>query len=111
MKKGDMVLVKFPFTDLSSKKLRPALIMSDESKSKDFILAFITTQLEQKEKCDVLLPIDSKNFQDTGLKKESILKLNKLTTLNRKMIVGRIGLVKGELINEINKNLRDLFKI
>ena len=53
----------------------------------------------------------SKNFQDTGLKKESILKLNKLTTLNRKMIVGRIGLVKGELINEINKNLRDLFKI
>ena len=111
MKKGDIVLIKFPFTDFSSAKLRPALIITDESKSEDFILAFITTQLEQKEKYDVLLSIKFEDFQKTGLKKESILKLNKLTTLNKRMIVGKIGFLKGKLIDEVNNNLKSLFKI
>jgi len=111
MEKGDIVLVKFPFTDISSKKLRPALIIAGESKFKDFILAFITTQFDQKEEYDVFLTTNSKDFKQTGLKKESILKLNKLTTLNKRMIVGKIGSLTKELMNQINDNLRNLLKI
>ncbi|MEK6823719.1 MAG: type II toxin-antitoxin system PemK/MazF family toxin [Nanoarchaeota archaeon] len=111
MNKGDIVLVKFPFTDISSKKLRPALIITEESKFKDFILAFITTQFDQMEKYDMLLTADSKDFQKTGLKRESLLKLNKLTTLNKRMIVGKIGILTKELMNQVDNNLKDLFKI
>ena len=45
MKKGDIVLVRFPFTDMSSEKLRPALVLAPENQEKDVVLAFITTQL------------------------------------------------------------------
>ncbi len=111
MEKGDIVLVRFPFSDIFSKKLRPALIMAEESKFKDIILAFITTQFDQKEKYDIILTADSKDFKKTGLKKESLLKLNKLTTLNRKMIVGKIGSLPKELMSQVDSNLRCLFKI
>ncbi len=111
MQKGDIILVRFPFTDLSSEKLRPALILSDESKSGDFILAFITTQLGQQEKHDILLSANYKDFQQTGLKKESILKLNKLTALNKRIILGKIGSLSSEVINQVNSNLKSLLKL
>lgn len=111
MEKGDIILVKFPFTDILSKKLRPALIITDESKFHDFVLAFITTQFDQKEKYDVLLTADYEDFKKSGLKRESILKLNKLTTLNKKVIVGKIGSPSKELMSLVNNNLRGLFKI
>lgn len=111
MEKGDIVLVGFPFSDIFSKKLRPALIITEESKFQDFILAFITTQFEQREKYDILLTADSKDFQKTGLKRDSLLKLNKLTTLNKKMIAGKIGSMPNELMSQVNDNLKNLFKI
>ena len=40
MKKGDVVLIKFPFTDLSGSKLRPAVVLFDSGN--DLIAAFIT---------------------------------------------------------------------
>ncbi|SEP95306.1 type II toxin-antitoxin system PemK/MazF family toxin [Myroides profundi] len=45
-KQRDLVLVKFPFTDLTGFKVRPALIISNSSvhKSKDYIIMMITTQ-------------------------------------------------------------------
>ena len=46
MKRGTIVLTKFPFTDLSSDKRRPALIISREDNQKDdVIVAFITSVL------------------------------------------------------------------
>ena len=55
MKKGDIVLVRFPFTDMSSEKLRPALVLAPENQEKDVVLAFITTQLNKKSKYDVFI--------------------------------------------------------
>lgn len=53
MKKGDIVLVPFPFTDLSSTKRRPALILVNDDD--DVTLAFITTQLHWKKNWDLYL--------------------------------------------------------
>jgi mRNA interferase MazF len=53
MAKGDIVLITFPFTDLSGGKLRPAVILVDMPL--DLTVSFITTQTEWQEQTDVLL--------------------------------------------------------
>ncbi|MBN8703545.1 MAG: type II toxin-antitoxin system PemK/MazF family toxin [Bacteroidetes bacterium] len=104
MQKGDIVLVKFPFTDLAGAKLRPALILS--STDADAILIFITTQLQWKERFDIVLKCTPKN----GLKKESLLRVNKIATVDKKLIVGKIGSAE-EIIKTLNANLIELFNL
>lgn len=63
MKKGKIVLVPFPFTDLKGSKIRPAIVLVN--KESDLILAFISTQLNWKEQSDILIEPTEIN----GLKK------------------------------------------
>ena len=53
MTKGDIILITFPFTDLSGSKLRPAVVLA--STHLDFTVCFITTQIQWQEITDVLL--------------------------------------------------------
>jgi mRNA interferase MazF len=55
MVKGDIILITFPFTDLSGSKLRPTVVLS--ANELDVTVCFITTQLQWQELTDVpLLP-------------------------------------------------------
>jgi len=67
MNKGDIVLIKFPFTDFSGSKLRPALVLIS---SKDISVAFVTTNLKEVGSSDLLLKATQRN----GLKKEEQIK-------------------------------------
>ena len=51
MKKGDIILIPFPFTDLSGNKNRPALVLVNSEL--DITVAFISTQLKWKEETDI----------------------------------------------------------
>ena len=69
MKKGDIVLVSFPFTDLSGSKNRPVLVLIENEL--DVTVSFISTQIHWKEDTDLILQPDKNN----GLKKESLIRL------------------------------------
>ncbi len=105
MKKGDIILIPFPFTDLSGNKNRPALILA--SGDLDVTVAFISTQLKWKEATDLVLNPSSKN----GLKKESLLRLSKLATIDKDLALGRLGVVDLEVIKLINQNLKKIFNL
>lgn len=106
MKKGDIVLVKYPFTDLSGEKLRPALILVPEDQEGDFLLAFITSSVTRKGPFDIQLSKDK-----TGLHKDSILRLKKVMTIHKSLILGRIGNVSAEQWNTIQSTLRKMFDL
>ena len=105
MKKRDVVLIKFPFTDLSGNKLRPALVLFESGN--DLIVAFITSVLSVKFTGDIPLVKSDKN----GLKKDSVLKLSKLATLSKELVAGRIGFFTEEEIKEVNRGLQEMFQI
>ena len=69
MKKGDIILLSFPFTDLKGKKIRPALVLFVSDL--DVIVAFITTQFKWQNSCDILLETNDLN----GLKKTSLVRV------------------------------------
>ncbi len=105
MKKGDVVLIKFPFTDLTGNKLRPALVLFDSAD--DVVVSFITTVFPERFIGDVTLIKSEQN----GLKKDSILRLSKLATLSKNLLAGRLGVVSQEELKAVNRGLRDIFQI
>ena len=89
--RGDVVLVRFPFTDLSGQKLRPALIVG-EPRNEDIILAFVTSRPgSQEPRAEHTLEPTDPEFRVTGLKVSSVIRLSKLATLHRSLVHRRLG--------------------
>src|SRR5438067_8807349 len=89
-KRGDIVLVPFPFTDLSSAKRRPALVVSPDwfnSSNQDLVLVAITSQIGDDPR-SVLL--DDADFVGGKLPKGSRVNLEKVFTLHSPLIGKRI---------------------
>jgi mRNA interferase MazF len=105
MPKGNIVLIPFPFTDLSGNKLRPALILAESVL--DVTVCFITTQLHWQESTDILLQPGAKN----GIKKPSLIRLSKIATVDRSLITGIIGSVNPPQVVELNQKLKLIFQI
>jgi len=105
MPKGDIVLVPFPYTDLTGNKLRPALILAENRF--DLTVAFITTQLQWQEPTDIEIKPDHKN----GIKKLSIVRLSKIATLDRSLVVGKMGDIGTIKSAELNAKLKTLLQI
>lgn len=105
MKKGDIVLVPFPFSDLSGAKNRPAIILIETEE--DVTVAFITTQLKWNSEFDVLLQPSDLN----GLKKDSLIRLNKLATIDKELLIGRLGSLDESSLRLLNKNLIRIFQL
>ena len=110
-KKGKIVLIPFPFTDLSASKVRPAVIVSNFSQGEDIIVAFISSVKNKLQKTDIVLNSNDKDFSKTGLKTDSVIKTGKLATLDKKIILGEMGEVSIEIEREINKKIKILFGI
>ena len=87
MKPGDIVLVRYPFTDFSDEKLRPALVLLPEDDEGDFLLAFITSIPLQRSNFDYPIPTG----KETGLKKNSQIRLKKIMAIHKSLISGKIG--------------------
>ncbi len=112
-KKGIIILIPFPFTDLSADKVRPALIISSDTISGDDItVAFISSQkIKSLQPTDVVVKNTDKFFSETGLKGDSVIKVNKIATLDKKIILGELGEINQAIQKEVNKKIKILFDL
>jgi mRNA interferase MazF len=108
LERGDIVLVPFPFTDLTTEKLRPAVIISVDPRRIDVIIAFIFSVVSPGElsETDYLLHQDNPDFVKTGLKKTSTFRMRKLLTIERSRIIRRLGRVSPAIQKELDIRLR-----
>ena len=105
MGKGDIVLITFPFTDLSGTKLRPAIILAESIP--DITVCFITTQLHWQEPSDLVLFPSASN----GLKKQSLVRIGKIATLSTALAKGFLGRLGNAELDELNKKLKVLLQL
>ena len=105
MAKGDILLIKFPFTDLSGSKLRPAVVLFDNSL--DLTVCFVTTQTGWQEATDVLLTPNTIN----RLNKQSLIRTSKIATLDRTLAKGLPGNLSPAELAELDSKLKILLQL
>ena len=106
--RGDIVLVSFPFTDLSSSKRRPALVISPDGfndQGQDVVLLAITSQTSASSAI-ALRPDD---FIDGELPKDSFVKVAKIFTMHSTLILKRLGALRPEKLEDVLRELRGFF--
>ena len=110
--RGDVVLVPFPFTDLTTQKQRPALVISSNafnSSSPDVILLGITSQIPRDvAQSDYYLTSDEQ--QRAGLPKPSIVKGAKVVTLSQSLIRKAIGRLPVQPVDQVVTKLEAIIK-
>jgi len=104
--RGDIVVAAFPYTDLSGQKRRPALVLNENTEYGDVILAFISTQVPAySSPTSILLANTDPDFQQTGLKTDSVIRLDKLATIERRLITRRLGKLGQSKLSSVDKAL------
>ena len=105
MQKGDIVLIAFPFTDLSGSKLRPAVVLVNSSL--DLTVCFISSQLQWQEDYDILIEPSTLN----GLKYKSLIRTSKIATIDKSLAKGLLGQLNSDEMINLNFNLIQLLQL
>ncbi len=104
--KGDVVVVPFPFSDLTHAKRRPAVVVA-ELEGDDLILCQITSQ-EVRDKYAV--PLGDEDFESGTLKRKSNVRPNRIFTADRHIILYRVGHLKSEKTNQIIEKIVEILR-
>jgi len=84
---GDIVLIPFPFSDLTTTKKRPVLIPTPQDRHGDVVMLAITSQASQ----DHIIPIRNQDLADGHLPKQSFIRTDKLFTLSGALIIRKVA--------------------
>jgi mRNA interferase MazF len=107
MKEGDVVLTPIPQADGTAKN-RPAILLREFPPYKDFLVCGVSTQLHQKvEGFDEIISSSAADFAATGLKSDSLIRLEFLAMLPRTKIAGSIGAISSERHKRLLKGLAE----
>ncbi|MCY7377106.1 MAG: type II toxin-antitoxin system PemK/MazF family toxin [Pyrinomonadaceae bacterium] len=104
MKTGDVVLLPFPFAELTNKKVRPAVVVCEtQDKYRDLVVSAISSVVPKKlSKNEILLQTDKHN----NLRAVSIIKVDRIFTAKQQDVIVRLG----ELNQTDLSNFKERFK-
>ncbi len=111
MKRGDVVLIKFPYTDLSSTKVRPALVVSSDSYtqlSADAIFVAISSNLTKPQPFDVEINPTNHEFSATGLKAPALIKADKIARLSKSLASRHLGQAGPNTMTKVDSVISDV---
>ena len=113
MTRYKVVLVPFPFDDLSSSKVRPAVCLTDPSgPHRHVVLAFITSSVPTFPlTTDLVIDSGDNDFAVTGLRVSSTLQLHRLMTATAALIRRELGYLSPGMQAQVNDRLRTLFDL
>lgn len=109
-KQGDILLIPIPFTDLTSSKKRPVLVLSNDdynSKTEDIIVSAITSNITSK---DYSIFITNSDLLEGNLKVDSCIRVDKIYTLAQNIVIKKFGEVNDDIMNGVKNKINELIK-
>jgi len=106
----ELVLVSYPFSDLKASKVRPAVVISNNSYNREFedmIVVPITSNLSFRKH---VIKLSGLELESGHLITESVIKVDRILSLKQKLIIKSIGKVKKELLSKITGSIIKLIK-
>ena len=102
--KGDVVVVPFPFSDLSQAKRRPALVVAVLN-GDDLLLCQITSQAIRDRYAIALV---DKDFDSGGLRQKSNIRPNRLFTADQRIVLYKAGHLKNAKVNDVIRKIVEI---
>jgi mRNA interferase MazF len=103
--KGDVVVVPFPFTDLSQAKRRPALVVAS-LRGDDLILCQVTSHALRDA---YAVPVGQQDFETGTLRQDSNVRPNRLFTADEHIVLYRVGRLRPQKTGQVIARLLEIF--
>ena len=111
VKQKEIVLLSYPFSNLEETKVRPAVVISNNffnNNSDDFIAVPITSIIKE----DSYSVMIGQNDLDFGkLLKESRIRVDKIFTVEKNLIIMKIGVINNKTFENIKSKIKDIFSL
>jgi len=107
-RQGNILLIPIPFSDLTSNKKRPVLVLFNDdynSRTEDIMVAAITSNLSEK---DYIIMLTNNDLDEGDLKVDSCIRVDKIYTLSQSIVISKFGAVKKHVIDAVRKKLYEL---
>lgn len=101
-----VVLVTFPFSDLSQSKLRPAVVLADAGRG-DFVLCQVTSNAFAD---PLAIELQAAHFASGSLHRTSYARPGKLFTANRRLVAQEVGVLRPEALERVVDQVVELLR-
>ena len=107
MRAGQIVLCRFPRTDLAAGKRRPALlILALPSEYDDWLVCMMSTKTEHAVPLvDELIGVSDFDFEQSGLRENTVIRVTRLATVNDSLFTGTLGEIDSNRLRRLKANL------
>lgn len=107
MKRGDVVIIDFPYSDATGSKVRPSLVVQSDALNAirdDVILAIITSMSSGRPDTEILIELTDE--PSSGLRFDSYLQCDTLVTLDQSLVLNVIGSLSTQAMQNVSNCLR-----
>jgi len=107
-KQGDIAIVPFPFTNLSTVKQRPVLILSKDrynEKSEDLLTCGITSNLKDVPHS---ILVSNRELEEGELPKTSRIKVDKIFTIQKTLVKKKLAKINNSILEEVKEEIFNL---
>ena len=108
VKQRELVLIPYPFSELNFSKVRPAVVVSNDSYNREFedlIVVPVTTNLSLRKH---VVRLSNNELEQGHLIAESVIKVDRILSVSQKLVRKSIGSVKKDVLLRIRSILAEL---
>jgi mRNA interferase MazF len=114
VKRGEIVLVDYPYSDGTGSKVRPALVVQSDNlnlRITDTILAAISRSQHRASATQILVEIGTPEGIQSGLRQDSMVQCENLLTIDQAQIIATIGRLASSSMQHIDNGLKATFDL